>query len=175
MNTSPFPPTSSLEVNIEYAVFAPGMFVDFLLAEGAVGAADPAGYVYAYQFSVVSSTSGGAALGLTVGTHTSSEVFGPFSVALAGTEVAPIRGTNAGTSIRWDVDAMTSGTTEILYFTSSIEPQFDNLTVFGDPGPVGASFPGLAFGPLAIPEPGSAVLALLGCLSLTILTRRRQR
>ena len=176
INTTPIfiSPPSSLEVSVEYAVFAPGVFDDFLLAEGAVGEADPSDYVYAYQFSVVSATGNGSAIGLTVGTHTDSLVSGPFSVAVAGTDVAPSGGTNAATSVRWDVPAMTSGTTEILYFTSPDGPQFDNLTVAGDPGFVGASFPGLAFSPIPMPEPSSVVLALLAMSSLGFIPRRKR-
>ncbi len=177
INTTPIfiSPPSSLEVSVEYAVFAPDVFDDFLLAEGAVGEADPSDYVYAYQFSVVSATGNGSAIGLTVGTHTDSLVSGPFSVALADTDVAPSGGTNAATSVRWDVPAMTSGTTEILYFTSPDGPQFDNLTVAGDPGFVGASFPGLAFSPIpnaAAPEPSSICLITMAGVALALYRRR---
>ncbi len=161
-----------LKADVDFAVFAPGMFG---LSYGA--AADPSGgtdYVYAYQ---IHNTAGGAVgdrsiSSMTVGLDGDESPAGIGFVPAGGLAPSSSSFIPAGppfTSAAWSFNPLLApgGTTsEILIFTSPHGPELDNASLIG-----GINNTQLL--PSPVPEPATFVLLSLGAVALLVIRRGR--
>jgi hypothetical protein len=172
---------------IEYAVFGPGKFGDFM-SEYSIGGADPTDpslLTYAYQLIDVPSDASVSVL--TVGefiNHEASHVAGLYPALWLNTgspQQSPVAGADQGTSWAWffNPDRITDGeTSAILYFQSDKLPEYDNASASapngGTASPTIASIGATTTGG-GIPEPGSLTLLLLGVFSLLAIDCQRTK
>jgi hypothetical protein len=182
--TATFSGGLGFSATVDYAVFAPGTFGDFLTEQG-IGFADPTDQsqlVYAYQVNY-NAASFGAISSNTVGLDGDETIgmVGSIPKALvAGANYDPSNGANQGTSVGWDYfsgsTAIFSGPPKkstILFFTSPDVPEYDyaSLLHLGGPAPQLVASPSNV--PYVVPEPACLTLLLIGSISGIQLIRRR--
>jgi len=172
----------TLKVNVEYAVYAPGMFGSSV-ALGIPGAIDPSGgtnYVYAYE-ALNQGTGTALMTSLSVGLDPGALPSGIGNDAVSpelGTapnlsQFIPV-GVNPPSSAKWSYTTTSLGPgnhSDILFFTSPFGPKMILASMVGGH----ATFASSAL-PTPLPEPASAVLsalAALGMLAAHCVRRRR--
>jgi len=167
---------------LEYAVFGPGKFADFL-SENSIAYADPTDpthLVYAYQIEYLAGFGSISASTVALDGDETIGIVGNIPKGLVGADADPASGNNqGGTSIAWNfVDGSTAlftsppKTSTILFFTSPQIPELDTASLFniGGPAPQMVASPSNQF----IPEPASLTLLLVGGASVLGLMRRRR-
>jgi hypothetical protein len=183
--------TNNVDSTVEFAVFGPGKFQFFLNDNWGVPPVDPApgDVIYAYQIINVNSAVPGIQL-MSVGLDSIDDphIVSPPSYVLTGLAGEQAPGPASAfndTSMVWSF-ANNSGTPEderintgqfspILIFSSRWGPELDKLTVASG----GAANPSILDGVpsignyIAVPEPLSQTLLLVGSASLLGLLRRR--
>lgn len=166
---------------IDYAVFPPGRFQQYLTDNGFLGS-DPSGVgdaVYAYQVSSVTSATPGIGQ-LSVGLDTGDLLSSIGSVVGNAGEVTPTTSANQITSAFWSFSGspLTGGdVSEILVITSPSEPELDTLQLTSGVASPNATYlvPSLtdSIGTFReIPEPATA--SLLAVLATGLLPSRRR-
>jgi hypothetical protein len=156
------------EVDCDFAVYEPGMFDDSFTS----ATVDPAHYVYAYQIlDPRSSTLDAFVSGFTVGLNGGNEQVSLVDYVPATGDVAPSNSWPSPSSARWDFGSpniLEGESSDILYYTSPFEPEWDNATIGGQTS---------AFRPLGLPSPvpEPASMALLAAGGLACVWRRRIR
>jgi len=176
----------TLDATIEYAVFAPGDFQEFLTTENNIQFADPAPseFIYAYQITdIVSATAGITIFTVGLDDDESTGISGVTYIpkALDHDTYSPLPtndpaflgpGPGGGDSSQWgSFGALTTGgASAILFYSSPQGPEFgfSSLTAGTASTFVSLSMPN----PVAIPEPTTTML--LTC-AVVILARVRRR
>jgi len=187
--------TNTIQGTLEYAVFAPGQFQNFLIDTlGGPPPFDPAPgeVVYAYQLIDVTAATPGVSnisVGLDVIDIPGTVSPPSFAPTGAGNEQAPSLGEYNGTSMVWrfmdnpatggvDERINTGEQSPILIFSSAYLPELDNLTI--NSGIAGTpsyydSVPSIGSNlSQGVPEPSSVALLLIGCASLIGAVRRQR-
>jgi hypothetical protein len=163
-----------VEATVEYAVFPPGRFQQYLDDNGLGGTdPDPLNAIYAYQItSVTAAVPGlsGLSVGFDVGDTANDVTF--VATGVAG-EVSPTTSANNITSAFWSFGTPLEpgDLSSILAIVSPSEPELDTMQLQSglaspNPSPLVASITDNAGTFTEIPEPASAVLVaglLAGC------------
>jgi hypothetical protein len=174
--------TDAVAAEVDWAVFAPGRFAQYLTDQGFAGP-DPSGgsdAVYAYQVTSVTTALPGIST-LTVGLGAADfrgTVLAPTSVSAGPGTVLPNAGGDAGTSMVWTflADPLNVGQTSgLLVFTSPFAPELDNLSIKSGIATAAAidevGSPSLRIVQDMVPEPSSLCLAIAS-VGFILATRR---
>ena len=178
-----------LSAIVDYAVFGPGKFGDFL-TEQSIAFVDPTDqthFVYAYQvlYDAGSLSINNNTVGLD-GDETIGLVSHIPKALVAGTDVDPSNGANqGGTSVSWDYNdgsnAIFNGPPKkstILFFSSPQVPEYDKAALLhlGAPTPQDVASPSNQLPPPGgdVPEPSAFLLLLLGGVGLLRQLRSRR-
>lgn len=170
-----------VEATVEYAVFPPGRFQQYLDDNGLAGSdPSPLNAIYAYQITSVAAASPGVSslsVGYDLGDISNDVTF--VATGVAG-EVSPTTSANQLTSAFWSFDSPldVGDVSSILVIASPSEPELDTVQVSSglaspNPSPLVASITDDIGQFKEVPEPSSALIVLFAGISLGMAKLRK--